>query len=141
VLARALCFGLGFVIFVSCKVAEEPLIHTPDECHEDDNVCDGNVANRCEAEGSTNAALVSEREDCGDDRICLFEDIDASTGKKRPVCVRKGPVPCGPLGTKECNGDRIASTCIRRYDGGQLVWRDVKCADDQICKTGDCVSR
>jgi hypothetical protein len=126
---RLTCLASALLTVATCIAACDPL---PDECEDDDNVCDGNVANQCKYNGPE-FRRTSEREDCGPSRTCV---LLADGAHVRPACVRGSPiVECTTEGRRPCFGD-LLSTCVRTNDGRLVVldhpcfWEDTKCVGD-----------
>lgn len=90
----------------------------PDECELDDNVCEGNIANRCYRPGPESRLRV-EREDCGEARTCV---IRKDGPEIEPVCAQKNVPSCNATDARTCNVD-VVSTCMALGDG-RYTWVD-----------------
>ena len=124
------CLASILLSIGTCGAGCDPL---PDECEDDDNVCDGNVANKCER-GAPDVRRKSSREDCGSSRTCMM----VGEGLKRgPECVRGAGVECTTEGPAPCFGD-LLSDCVRTEDGRLLLW-DRRCFwEDTVCVGNTC---
>jgi len=122
-----------FLCFATCASVCDPF---PDECEDDDNVCDGNVANICE-QPVPEARRMTTREDCGPTRACV---LHATVGRPVPVCARGGAAECPSEKDVSCFDDRTRSECIRTSDG-RLVWLDTACPDGFVCSDKACRPR
>jgi hypothetical protein len=87
----------------------------PDEREPDDNVCEGNVANRCYRPGPE-SRLVTDRTDCGASRTCTI----SSAGE--PICAERDLPKCDAAEARACHGASLA-TC-RRSPG---AFRGARC--------------
>lgn len=134
-LFRRFAFFVPFLLCgATCASVCDPL---PDECEDDDNVCDGNVVNRCE-QPVPEVRRMTSREDCGSERTCVLR---ASTGSiKWPVCVRAKAAECPKEGARSCRDDGTASECVRTTDG-RLLFQDEACGASLRCVDGLCVAR
>lgn len=124
----ATVFIVSFLAMGNGIAACDPL---PDECEESDNVCDGNVANRCEGSGDTRLRTI--RTDCGTDRVCV---LDADN---RPLCARAEDAFCPKAGESSCksDGSGLLQSCFATSDG-HLLWVDSACSDGWKCVNDVC---
>ena len=91
----------------------------PDECEDDDNVCDGNVANQCQAPGAE-ARRMTTRIDCGAERTCVVSFFSPPSDFRLPVCADKGAPDCPNVGDRACHGNSVA-VCTALV-GGRRAW-------------------
>jgi hypothetical protein len=119
-------------VLLSCAVCALACDPFPDECEDDDNVCDGNVANRCDQPGPE-SRRVTTREDCGPSRACVIDDFGF------PVCARPAS-QCEKENEFSCRDDRTMADCVRTKDG-RLVLVDTACFQGGSCVDGRCISK
>jgi hypothetical protein len=104
--------SLGLVGLLAASACD-PL---PDECQDDDNVCDGNVANQCQ-QPSPESRRMTTRIDCGPQRTCVVSVPDTGpTGSRLPICADQGAPDCPNVGDHGCDGNAIA-VCTALADG------------------------
>lgn len=116
----------------TCASVCDPL---PDECEDDDNVCDGNVANICDQPVPESRRLTT-REDCGASRTCV---VLANSGF--PTCARNDGPACTTEGALSCRDERTPSQCFRAKDGRLVSVDQSSCFKGLACVDGRCVSK